>query len=173
MKFFYNVLRLPFVSLILLLPFWSLSDGGIRWHTPFLGSNLVSFRALFWALSLYILFAADIPHLYAKYSAYGDLYADYVQAYVHGTPSQFLDISSSIESLAADLDSWMSSDCLSLNPSKTQMIWLPVGTFSTTTLARLCLACCTVSSIYLFNFCSWPRCDSGQHFLSLLTHINL
>src|SRR6218665_3236649 len=35
-----------------------------------------------------------------------------------------LDITSPIASLAADLDSWMSSNRLSLNPSKTQLIWL-------------------------------------------------
>jgi len=36
----------------------------------------------------------------------------------------FLDITSFIASLAADLDSWMSSNRLSLHSSKTQMIWL-------------------------------------------------
>src|SRR6218665_420423 len=41
---------------------------------------------------LYILFTADISRLFAKYSASGHLYADDVQAYVHGPPSQFLDI---------------------------------------------------------------------------------
>ena len=35
-----------------------------------------------------------------------------------------LDITSSIASLVADLDSWMSSNRPSLNPSKTQLIWL-------------------------------------------------
>src|SRR6218665_351145 len=74
-------------------------------------------------LALYILFTADISRLFAKYSASGHFYADDVQAYVHGPPSQFLD-TSSIASLAADLDSWMSSNRLSLNPSKTQLIWL-------------------------------------------------
>src|SRR6218665_1235054 len=72
---------------------------------------------------LYILFTADISRLFPKYSACGHLYAD-VQAYVHGPPSQFLDITSPVASLAADLDSCMSSNRLSLNPSKTQLIWL-------------------------------------------------
>src|SRR6218665_1594054 len=45
---------------------------------------------------LYILLTADISHLFAKYSASVHLYADDVQAYVHGPPSQFLDITSSI-----------------------------------------------------------------------------
>src|SRR6218665_2994674 len=75
-------------------------------------------------LYMYILFTADISRLFAKCSASGHLYADDVQAYVHGPPSQFLDITSSIASLAADLDSWMSCNRLSLNPSKTQLIWL-------------------------------------------------
>ena len=44
---------------------------------------------------LYILFTADISRLFAKYSVSGHLYADDVQAYVHGPPSQFLDITSS------------------------------------------------------------------------------
>src|SRR6218665_1283103 len=73
---------------------------------------------------LYILFTADISRVFAKYPASGHLYADDIEAYVHGPPSQFLDFTSSITSLAADLDSWMSSNHLSLNPSKTQLIWL-------------------------------------------------
>src|SRR6218665_2243180 len=35
---------------------------------------------------LYILFTADISRLFAKYSASGHLYADDIQAYVHGPP---------------------------------------------------------------------------------------
>src|SRR6218665_99929 len=61
---------------------------------------------------LFILFTADISRLFAKYSESGHLYADDVQAYGHGPPSKFLDITSSIASLAADLDSWMSSNRL-------------------------------------------------------------
>src|SRR6218665_2444774 len=76
---------------------------------------------------LYILFTADISRLFDKCSASDHLYADDVQAYAHGPLSQFLDITSSIASLAADLDSWMSSNRLSLNPSKTQLIWLGTG----------------------------------------------
>jgi len=71
-----------------------------------------------------MLFTADISRPFTKHSASDHHYADDVQAYVHGSPSQFLDITSSIASLAADLDSWMSSNCMSLNPSRTQLIWL-------------------------------------------------
>src|SRR6218665_1554989 len=79
-------------------------------------SNLVSLRALFWALSYISYSQPNTSRLFPKYSASGHLYADDVQAYVHGPPSQFLDITSSIASIAADLDSWMSSNRLSLNP---------------------------------------------------------
>ena len=73
---------------------------------------------------LYILFTADIPLLFAKHSASGHLYADDVQAFVHGPSSHQLALSQSIESLSADLNCWMSSNRLSLNSSKTQLIWL-------------------------------------------------
>jgi hypothetical protein len=73
---------------------------------------------------LYILFTADIPLLFAKHSASGHLYADDVQTFVHGSSYQQLALCQSIESLSADLNSWMSSNRLSLNSSKTQLIWL-------------------------------------------------
>ena len=55
---------------------------------------------------LYILFTADIPLLFAKHSASGHLYADDVQAFVHGSSSHQLALSQSIESLSADLLSY-------------------------------------------------------------------
>ena len=73
---------------------------------------------------LYIMFTADIPLLFAKHSASGHLYADDVQAFVHGSFSHQLALSQSIESLSADLNCWMSSNRLSLNSSKTRLIWL-------------------------------------------------
>src|SRR6218665_683816 len=119
MKFGYNVLRLPsaflaqwFRSQMVVLGDTHSSCAPVQFDVP-QGSVLGPL--------LYILFTADISRLFPKYSASGHLYADDVQAYVHGPPSQFLDITSS---LAADLDSWMSSNRLSLNPSKTQLIWL-------------------------------------------------
>lgn len=72
---------------------------------------------------LYILFTADIPLLFAKHLASGHLYADDVQAFVHGPPAHQLALCKSIECLARDLNSWMSSNRLSLNSSKTQLIW--------------------------------------------------
>src|SRR6218665_3240659 len=72
---------------------------------------------------LFILYTADIPTLFSKYSATGHLLADDVQAYVHGPPSSHLLLASKIELLSNDLNSWMSSNRLSLNSAKTQLIW--------------------------------------------------
>src|SRR6218665_391574 len=72
---------------------------------------------------LFILYTADIPTLFSKYSAIGHLFADDVQAHVHGPPSSQLLLASKIELLSNDLNSWMSSNRLSLNSAKTQLIW--------------------------------------------------
>jgi len=54
-------------------------------------------------------------HLFfPKHSASGHLFADDVQAYVHGPPSQLL-LASKIEDLSHELHLWMSSNRLSLN----------------------------------------------------------
>src|SRR6218665_699781 len=72
---------------------------------------------------LFILYTADIPTLFSKYSATGHLFADDVQAHVHGPSSSQLLLASKIELLSNDLNSWMSSNRLSLNSAKTQLIW--------------------------------------------------
>src|SRR6218665_3670956 len=69
---------------------------------------------------LYLLYTADIP---AKHSSSGHLYADDVQAFVHGAPSDQLALTGHIDALSQDLHLWMSSNRLSLNPNKTQFIW--------------------------------------------------
>ena len=78
-------------------------------------------RTLF--LSTGLLTLLLIPTLFSKYSATGHLFADDVQAYVHGPPSSQLLLASKIELLSNDLNSWMSSNRLSLNSAKTQLIW--------------------------------------------------
>src|SRR6218665_2969630 len=75
---------------------------------------------------LFILYTADIPTLFSKYSATGHLFADDVQAYVHGPPFSQLLLASKIELLSNDLNlrcPWMSSNRISLNSAKTQLIW--------------------------------------------------
>ena len=72
---------------------------------------------------LFILFTADITSLIPRHSATGHLFADDVQAYVHGPPSAQLILAGRIEALSQDLHLWMSSNRLSLNSSITQLIW--------------------------------------------------
>src|SRR5688572_10468314 len=72
---------------------------------------------------LFILCTAGIPSLFPNHSAIGHLFADDVQAYVCGSPSAQLLLASHIDALSQDLHLWMSSNRLSLNSSKTQLIW--------------------------------------------------
>jgi len=58
---------------------------------------------------LYILFTANISPLFSKYSAFGHLHDDDIEADIYGPP-QFLAQSSTVESLAAKLESWISSN---------------------------------------------------------------
>jgi len=53
---------------------------------------------------LFILFTADFPTLFSKYSATGHLFADDVQANVHGPPSSQILLVSKIEILSNDLN---------------------------------------------------------------------
>src|SRR6218665_132959 len=72
---------------------------------------------------LYILYTADIHLVIANHDATGHLYADDIQALVHGSSINQLALVSSIDSLTRDLHSWMSSNRLCLNSAKTQLIW--------------------------------------------------
>src|SRR6218665_3781848 len=82
----------------------------------------MSTRALYWAhlSSSYLLPTSSLS---SKYSANGHLFADDVQAYVHGNPYSQLLLASKIELLSNDLNSWTSSNRFSLNSAKTQLIW--------------------------------------------------
>jgi hypothetical protein len=72
---------------------------------------------------LFILYTADIRFLFPLSGATGHLFADDVQAFVHGSPASQLHLVDRIQSLSKSLHSWMSSNRLSLNASKTQFIW--------------------------------------------------
>ena len=71
---------------------------------------------------LFTLCTADILSLFPKHSASGHLFADDVQAYVHGPPSSQL-LAFKIDDLSHELRLWMSSNRLSLNSSKSQLIY--------------------------------------------------
>src|SRR6218665_1807017 len=74
---------------------------------------------------MYILHTADIPlvGLIANHDATGHLYADDIQAFVHGSSINQLSLVSSIDALTRDLHSWMSSNRLCLNSAKTKLTW--------------------------------------------------
>jgi len=59
---------------------------------------------------LYLLYTADISAIFS-----GHLYADDVQEFVHGPPSNQLALTGRIDALSQDLHLWMSSNWLSLN----------------------------------------------------------
>src|SRR6218665_1919896 len=61
--------------------------------------------------------------LFSIYSATGHLFADDVQAYVRGPPSSQFLLARKIELLSNNLNSWMSSNRLSLNFAETLLTW--------------------------------------------------
>src|SRR6218665_1615543 len=61
--------------------------------------------------------------LFSIYSATGHLFADDVQAYVHGPPSGHFLLASKIELLSNNLNSWMSSNMLYLTFAKPLLTW--------------------------------------------------
>src|SRR6218665_1359243 len=80
-------------------------------------------QLFFYFLSISLLYTADIPAIFSDHSSSGHLYADDVQAFVHGPPSDQLALTGRIDALSQDFHLWMSSNRLSLNSHKTQFIW--------------------------------------------------
>src|SRR6218665_2217958 len=83
-----------------------------------------------WSSAGFSLGSSPLPAIYSrhssifsKHSSSGHLYADDVQAIVHGPPSDQLALTGCIDALSQDLHLWMSSNRLSLNPNKTQFVW--------------------------------------------------
>ena len=70
--------------------------------------------------SIIIIYTADLGPLLAALAVLSQSYADDVQAYVHCLAS---DTAAAVRAMDA-LVTWMSSNRLRLNPSKTQFIWL-------------------------------------------------
>ena len=69
-------------------------------------------------------YTADISPLLAQLGLLRHLFADNVQAYTHTDP---LDVETALTQMSRSIDAlktWMASNRLLLNPSKTQAIWL-------------------------------------------------
>ena len=73
---------------------------------------------------LYIMFTADLSTLLATCSLISHSYADDVQSYAHCRPSEAGETVRLMVSAADALTTWLSSNRLRLNSSKTQYIWL-------------------------------------------------
>jgi len=73
---------------------------------------------------LYLLYTADVCPLLASQRLLHQLFADDVQAYIH---THSADAVATVSQMCLTMDvlsSWMASNRLLLNPSKTQLIWL-------------------------------------------------
>lgn len=66
---------------------------------------------------------ADISRAFTKHLANGYLYADDVQAYVHGPPAEQFFLAELIDALSQDFHLCVSSNRCSPNSSKTQLSW--------------------------------------------------
>ena len=119
---------------------------------------------------LYLIYTADLAPLLVSYSALAHMYADDVQAYLHCSASDAIAATREMSLIMIALESWMSSNRLRLNSSKTQLIWL--GTRQQ--LARLDMPA-LATAFPLFTFSSVVR-DLGVTLdceLTFIPHLNL
>src|ERR1700733_5747461 len=73
---------------------------------------------------LYLIYTADLAPLLASYSALAHLYADAVEAHLHGSASNAIAATHEMSFIMGALDYWMSSNRLPLISSQPQLIWL-------------------------------------------------
>src|SRR6218665_231409 len=72
---------------------------------------------------LYIIYTSEIGPLLTATSVLSHLYADDIQAYVHCSASNATSAVLAISKTLVVFETWMSTNRLRLNPSKTQFIW--------------------------------------------------
>jgi len=60
---------------------------------------------------LYLLYTADIPAIFSKHSSACGLYADDVQTFVHGPPSDQLGLTCRIDALSRDFHAYLLRTC--------------------------------------------------------------
>jgi hypothetical protein len=73
---------------------------------------------------LYIIYTSGLATLLTAHAVSGQQYADDVQAYAHCLPSNAIEAVRIMSGTLDALETWMSSNRLRLNPSKTKFIWL-------------------------------------------------
>src|SRR6218665_2688175 len=73
---------------------------------------------------LYVIYTSGIIQLLAEHSAFGQLYADDTQVYMHCVSSKAVSTVRAMGQTLTALEMWMASNRLCLNPAKTKFIWL-------------------------------------------------
>ena len=70
------------------------------------------------------MYVADVIKLVEDHELTPHSYADDLQIYGHSTPAQSSEVTSCIEECINQVQAWMASNRLRLNPTKTDFIWL-------------------------------------------------
>ena len=70
------------------------------------------------------MYVADVIKLVEDHELTPHAYADDLQIYGHSTPAQSSEVTSCIEECINQVQAWMASNRLRLNPTKTEFIWL-------------------------------------------------
>ena len=73
---------------------------------------------------IFILYVAGALNIADKYGFAAHSYADDLQIYDHSPPSTCSSLVVRMSNCVAEIDEWMGSNRLKLNPSKTVLIWL-------------------------------------------------
>ena len=71
----------------------------------------------------FILYAADLEDVAAKYSVNIHGYADDTQLYLHGRRDDMTSTDRRLENCITDVGQWMSANRLKLNTKKTELLW--------------------------------------------------
>ena len=97
-----------------------------RWQPPH-----TSIQGSLWRSSgsvlrpvLYVLYTSDVARLVEALGLGSHLYADDTQLYGHCSPVNSFELASRVLRAIDSIHEWMSSNRLSLNTDKTQLIWL-------------------------------------------------
>ena len=83
--------------------------------------------------NLFVLYAAEVIAIARKHGFSAHAYADDLQLYDHGDPSDCATLVSRLSACVEEVKEWMASSRLRLNASKTELIWLGAAWY-----VRLC-----------------------------------
>ena len=73
---------------------------------------------------LFILYSADVIDIATKHGFFAHSYADDLQIYDHSSQTTCLNLVPRMSACIEEISTWMASNRLKLNPSKTEVIWL-------------------------------------------------